>query len=104
MPTAFSFTPTDTPDLVEITEYLDYLVMERVAELAAKVVRNDPECQQLQTRLESCYQVIRDQVAEPVRRVLIEEFQEAIAQLEGRGQELAYRQGLRDGKALKFEG
>ena len=43
----FEFTTSETPTMVNLDQYLSYLTIERVAELEMKVIRHDPNYQQI---------------------------------------------------------
>jgi hypothetical protein len=88
------------PELEPLDHYLDYLVMERVAELTEKVFRRDPEVQRIRHGFGNFLQVVENLIPSPEGAAVLGALHENSARMESRLQELAYRQGLEDGVKL----
>lgn len=94
----FEFTTSETPTMVNLDQYLSYLTIERVAELEMKVIRHDPNYQQIQAELEACYHEIQRLLPDSHRiKKITDELQVKIGLLEVLIGRLAYRHGLKDG-------
>ena len=95
------FTITESPNMVSLEEYIDYLIIERVSELAAKVIKQDESYQKIQKELISCNQKLSNLLSKTKFNEIIEEtLDPAISDMEMILLKLAYRQGLKDGTGL----
>lgn len=97
----FEFTTSETPTMVNLDQYLSYLTIERVAELEMKVIRHDPNYQQIQAELEDCYLEIQRLLSESHHhKKITDELKVKIGLLEVLIGRIAYRHGLKDGVTL----
>jgi hypothetical protein len=49
----FEFTITETSAMVDLEEYLNYLILERCSEISSKIIHQNAEYQNLQGQIES---------------------------------------------------
>ena len=64
----FEFTITESGSMVDLEEYIDYLVMERCNEIYYKIIRQNSEYQNLQAQIEDCFQKLLQVLPEPVSK------------------------------------
>ncbi len=91
---------TPAPELESLDHYLDYLVMERVAELAEKVIGRDPELQKTRSEFGKFLAVLENLLPSPGGAAVLNAINETAAIMEHRLQEIVYRRGLEDGVEL----
>jgi hypothetical protein len=98
----FEFTITETSSMVDLEEYLNYLIIERCNELHTKVICQDPEYQNLQAQFESCFKELLQVLPDEAHQEIVNErLWEIIGTLEMLLPRLTYRQALKDGVRLK---
>jgi hypothetical protein len=102
----FELEITETGSMVDLDEYVDYLIIERCNEIYYKIVSRNAEYQNLQTELKSCYEELlkRDSSALPepaLREIVNERLPIAIGTMEMLLPRLIYRQVLKDGIRVK---
>ncbi len=88
------------PELARIDQYLDYLVMERVAEYTEKVTGHDPEVQRIRADYDKFLAILSNLLTIPGGDTVLKAIDETCAHIETRLQELAYKRGLLDGVEL----
>ena len=52
----FEFTITESDSLVDLEEYIDYLIMERCNEIYYKIISQNTEYRNLQAQIKDCFQ------------------------------------------------
>jgi hypothetical protein len=102
----FEFEITEADFMVDLDEYIDYLIIERCNEIYYKIVSRNVEYQNLQTELKSCYEELLKQDSltflEPaLLEIVNERLPIAIGTLEMLLPRLIYRQVLKDGLRVK---
>jgi hypothetical protein len=88
------------PELDRLDQYLEYLVMERVAEYTEKVTGHDPEVQKIRAQFDEFLAILRNLLPTPAGETVLRAIDETSAHIETRLQELAYKRGLLDGVEL----
>lgn len=95
----FEFTITETNSMVDLEEYLNYLIIERCNEIFYKIVNQDAEYQNLQSQIESCFQEL---LLEPAQKeIVVEKLWDMIGTLEMLLPRLTYKQAIKDGIRVK---
>jgi hypothetical protein len=92
--------PQPHPELEPMTHYLDYLVMERVAEFGDKILTNDPEFQMTRAEMDKFLKILENMLPNPGGAVVLTAINETASVMATRCQELIYRRGLEDGAEL----
>ncbi len=92
--------PHPQPELEPITNYLDYLVMERVAEFSYKILPNDPQLQKNRTEMDNFLKLLENILPAPGGPAVLNAINETASVMTDRCQELIYRRGLEDGAEL----
>ena len=91
----FEFEITESAEMVDLEEYLNYLIIERCNEIYYKIVSHDAEYQNLQTEIESCFEELLRVLPEPAQKEIVQErLWEIIGTLEMLLPRLIYRQVL----------
>ena len=99
----FDFTIPETDSMVDIEEYLNYLLIERCNEIHSKIILTDSEYQNLQTRIERWVQELLGVLPEPLQTEMVTETLWSITgTLETILPRLTYRQAFKDG--VQFNG
>ena len=98
----FEFTITETDSMVDLGEYLNYLIIERCNEIYYKIISQNAEFQNLQVEIESCFEELLQVLPEPAQKEIVNErLWSIIGTLEMLLPRLTYRQVLKDGVRLK---
>ncbi len=92
--------PQPQPALEPMTYYLDYLVMERVAEFSDKILTNDPQFQTTRAEMDKFLKILENMLPAPGSAVVLTAINETASVMATRCQELIYRRGLEDGAEL----
>ena len=92
--------PHPQPKLEPMTYYLDYLVMERVAEFSDKILTNDSQFQTTRAEMDKFLKILENMLPAPGSAVVLTAINETASVLATRCQELIYRRGLEDGAQL----
>ena len=92
--------PHSQPDLEPMTNYLDYLVMERVAEFSAKILPSDPQLQKNRAEMDNFLKILGNMLPAPSSAVVLSAINETALVMATCCQELIYRRGLEDGAEL----
>ncbi len=92
--------PHPPPDLEPMTYYLDYLVMERVAEFSAKILPRDPQLQENRAAMDNFLKILGNMLPAPSSAVVLSAINETALVMATCSQELIYRRGLEDGAEL----
>jgi hypothetical protein len=95
-----SHLPDPHPELEPMAHYLDYLVMERVAEFSDKILTNDPQFQTTRAEMDKFLKILENMLPAPGSAVVLTAINETASVLATRCQELIYRRGLEDGAEL----
>jgi hypothetical protein len=88
------------PELEPMTNYLDYLVMERVAEFGYKILPNDPQFQTTRAEMDNFLKLLENILPAPGGPAVLNAINETASVMTTRSQELIYRRGLEDGAQL----
>jgi hypothetical protein len=83
-----------------MTHYLDYLVMERVAEFSDKILPKDPQLQKNRAEMAKFLKLLENLLPDPGGAVVLNAINETALVMTTCCQELIYRQGLEDGAEL----
>lgn len=98
----FEFTITESDKMVDLEEYINYLIIERCNEIYYKIISQNAEYQKLQAQIKSCFQELLRVLPEPDQKEIINErLSVIIGTLEMLLPRLTYRQMLKDGIRLK---
>ena len=98
----FEFTITEKSSMVDLEEYLNYLIIERCNEIYYKIINQDAEYQNLQSQIKSCFQELLQVLPEPAKKEIVNEtLWGIIGMLEMLLPRITYRQAFRDGFRLK---
>jgi hypothetical protein len=98
----FEFTITETPEMVDLEEYFNYLIIERCNEIYYKIISKNAEFQNLQAEIENCFEELLRVLPEPAQKEIVQErLWGIIGTLEMLLPRLTYRQVLKDGARLK---
>lgn len=98
----FEFEITESAALVDLEEYLNYLIIERCNEIYDKIISQNSEYQDLQARIEDCFQELLRVLPEPVPKAIVtENLAGMVGTLEMLLPRLIYRQVLKDGLEVK---
>jgi hypothetical protein len=98
----FEFTITESDSMVDLEEYINYLIIERCNEIYYKIISQNAEYQNLQAQIKSCFQELLWVLPEPDQKEIINErLSVIIGTLEMLLPRLTYRQILKDGIRLK---
>jgi hypothetical protein len=101
----FEFTITETSSMVDLEEYLNYLIIERCNEIYYKIINQDAEYQNLQMEIKSCFEELLRVVPEPAQKEIVNErLWSIIGTLELLLPRITYKQALEDGFKLKAFG
>ena len=99
MPDPSQLPQPETP-LEPLANYLDYLVMERVAEFSYKILPTDPQLQKNRAEMESFLKLLENLLPAPGGPAVLNAINETTSAMTTRCQELIYRRGLEDGAEL----
>ncbi|TCL54957.1 hypothetical protein EDC14_105810 [Hydrogenispora ethanolica] len=88
------------PELQPMTQYLDCLITERVAEFSGKVLPNDPQLQKNRAEMGKFLKLLENLLPQPDSAVILAAINETACVMATRCQELVYRRGLEDGAEL----
>lgn len=95
-------TLTTNNQMANPEEYMDCLILERVTELDANIIRRDPEYRRLHQEIDACYQDLeRICPSAPELVEIRSRLEGAIGMLEVLIERLIYMQSLRDGARLQ---
>ena len=98
----FEFTITETDSMVDLEEYLNYLIIERCNEIYYKIISHNAEFQNLQGELRKCFEELLRVLPEPTQKEIVNErLSGVIWTLEMLLPRLTYSQVLKDGARLK---
>ncbi len=98
----FEFEITESDEIVDLEEYLNYLIIERCNEIYYKIISHDEEYQNLQMEIKKCFEELLQIFPEPVQREIVSErLSDVIGALEMLLPRLTYRQVLKDGARIK---
>lgn len=98
----FEFIITETSSMVDLEEYLNYLIIERCNEIYYKIIHQDAEYQNLQAQIKNCFQELLQALQEPAQKEIVTEtLWSIIGTLEMLLPRLTYKQVLKDGFKLK---
>jgi hypothetical protein len=98
----FEFTITETPEMVDLEEYFNYLIIERCNEIYYKIISKNADFQNLQAEIENCFEELLRVLPEPAQKEIIHErLWGIIRTLEMLLPRLTYRQVLKDGMRVK---
>jgi hypothetical protein len=98
----FEFTITESDSMVDLEEYINYLIIERCNEIYYKIISHNAEYQNLQSQIKGCFQELLRVLPEPDQKEIINErLSVIIGTLEMLLPRLTYRQILKDGIMLK---
>jgi hypothetical protein len=98
----FEFEITESEEMVDLEEYINYLIIERCNEMYYKIISHNEEYQNLQTQIKSCFEELLRVLPEPAQKEIINErLSIMIGTLEMLLPRLTYRQVLKDGARLK---
>jgi hypothetical protein len=98
----FEFTITETSSMVDLEEYLNYLIIERCNEIYSKLIHQNAEYQNLQAQIESCFEELLQVFPEPAQKEIVNErLWSIIGTLELLLPRLTYKQAFKDGFRLK---
>jgi uncharacterized protein YbgA (DUF1722 family) len=98
----FEFTITDSDSMVDLEEYINYLIIERCNEIYYKIISQNTEYQNLQAHIKSCFQEILQILPEPAQKEIVTEtLLGIIGTLEMLLPRITYKQVLKDGLRLK---
>lgn len=86
--------------LLDLEEYLAYLIDERVAELWAEGLRRDPEYQRLRKQFDDFMNDLLALLPKEGSKPVLEAIRETVGVLEKAGGAVLYRQGFKDGAGL----
>jgi hypothetical protein len=101
----FEFTITETSSMVNLEEYLNYLIIERCNEIYSKLIHTDAEYQNLQAQIESCFQELLQVLPEPAqKKIANEKLWSIIGTLELLLPRITYKQAFIDRFRLKALG
>jgi hypothetical protein len=88
--------------MVDLEEYLNYLIIERCNEIYSKLIHQDTEYQNLQAQIESCFKELLQVLPEPAQKEIVNErLWSIIGTLELLLPRITYKQALEDGLRLK---
>jgi hypothetical protein len=88
------------PELEPISYYLDYLILERVAEFSDKILPNDPQLQENRAEMDQYLNLLENLLPAPGGPAVLNAINETTSAMTIRCQELIYRRGLEDGAEL----
>jgi hypothetical protein len=98
----FEFTISEKTSMVDLEEYINYLIIERCNEIYAKLISRDAEYQNLITRIESCFQELLPALqGSAQKKIVTETLWSIISTLELLLPRITYRQAVKDGFRLK---
>ena len=98
----FEFTITEISVIIDLEEYINYLIIERYNEIYAKLISRDAEYQNLQLQIESSFQELLPALQEPAQKKIVTEMLWSIISiLELLLPRITYRQAVKDGFRLK---
>jgi hypothetical protein len=98
----FEFTITEKSSMVDLEEYLNYLIIERCNEIYYKIINQDAEYQNLQSQIKNCFEELLQALPEPAQKEIINEtLWSIIGMLELLLPRLTYRQAIKDGVRLR---
>jgi hypothetical protein len=69
----FEFTITETDSMVDLEEYLNYLIVERCNEIYYKIIHQDADYQNLQSQIKSCFEELLQVLPEPAHQEIVNE-------------------------------
>ncbi|MCL6591964.1 MAG: hypothetical protein K6U80_18695 [Firmicutes bacterium] len=98
----FEFTITESDKMVDLEEYINYLIIERCNEIYYKIISQNAEYQKLQAQIKGCFQELLRVLPEPDQKEIINErLSVIIGTLEMLLPRITYKQVLKDGFRLK---
>ena len=98
----FEFTITETSSMVDLEEYLNYLIIERCNEIYYKIISQNAEYQNLQVEIKSCFEELLQILPEPAQKEIVNErLWSIIGTLELLLPRITYKQAFKDGVRLK---
>lgn len=98
----FEFTITESDLMVNLEEYINYLIVERCNEMYYKIISQNAEYQNLQVQIKGCFQELLRVLPELAQKEIINErLSVIIGTLEMLLPRLTYKQILKDGFRLK---
>lgn len=98
----FEFTITESDSMVDLDEYINYLIIERCNEIYYKIISKDAEYQNLQSQFKSCFQELLQALSEPAQKEIVNEtLGSIIGTLEMLLPRITYRQAIKDGVGLR---
>lgn len=98
----FEFTITETPEMVDLEEYFNYLIIERCNEIYYKIISKNADFQNLQAEIENCFEELLRLLPETAQKEIVQErLWGIIGTLEMLLPRLTYRQVLKDGMKVK---
>ncbi len=97
----FAFTITESESMVDLDEYLDYLIVERCNEIYYKLVDHNTEYKALQSQLEGCFKELLQMIPEPAQNIVNEKLWIIIGSLEMLLPRITYKQAVKDVLRLK---
>jgi hypothetical protein len=98
----FEFEITESNEMVDLDEYINYLIIERCNEIYYKIISHNAEYQNLQAQIKGCFQELLQVLPELAQKEIINErLSVIIGTLEMLLPRLTYKQILKDGLRLK---
>lgn len=98
----FQFEITESDEMVDLEEYINYLIIERCNEIYYKIISHNEEYQNLQAEIKSCFEELLRVLPEPAQKEIVNDrLSDSIGTLEMLLPRLTYRQVLKDGARLK---
>lgn len=97
----FEFTITESNSMVDLEEYLNYLIIERCNEIYYKLISHNAEYQNLQAEIEGCFAELLQALPELKHQEIVnEKLWSIIGALEMLLPRITYRQAIKDGIRL----
>ena len=101
----FEFTITEKISMVDLEEYINYLIIERCNEIYYKIISQNAEFKNLQVEIKSCFEELLLVLPEPAQQEIVNErLWSIIGTLELLLPRITYKQALEDGFKLKALG
>jgi hypothetical protein len=98
----FEFEITESDSMVDLEEYINYLIIERCNEIYYKIISHNAEYQNLQAEIKNCFKELLRVLPEPAQKEIINErLSIVIGSLEMLLSRLTYKQVLKDGMRVK---
>lgn len=97
----FEFEITESDSMVDLEEYINYLIIERCNEIYYKIISKDAEYQELQSQIKRCFGELLQALPEPAQKEIVNEtLGSIIGALEMLLLMLTYKQAIKDGVRL----